>query len=470
MLRHFHMRRTLALLSVTFVAAGSAAPGSESTSGADAQNSALPSDMSPRPGIDVRHHREVLRAVWGKYHETIGGFDLTNAQRTRLMDLLIARQEADFDVHQVSIKLGATSDNEISKATLESRRSFDSEIKELTGEAGVQALHRAELVANLKINLHGSVAADLAVEGVPLTPGQETALTQIYADAYEQSRAASGSASETPVEPSSALSDMNLRILGHASQVISPRQITVLRDSMIATQEQDRFQEALFSKTIGASLYLPGSTGPAAKDPEEVLMRHRAKIRSVWKSDNEIITGMDLTPENAATVLKLLVARDEAISDAREEDLNRGITNGQDMNRSEVEAGLAVTAEIRAVIGDEGVRTIDQGADFNAILYMVRSSLGIDLGMAGVPLTPAEEVALARIYSEVIHGNAKARPDRFGNLPVDPNTGLSETDQGIVDRTPGVLSSAQISALKHSLVTTETEMKLYLEARATQGS
>ncbi len=428
-------------------------------------------DPLPRPTSVAIIDRSAIRDNWARYHDTIAGLGLTAAQQDRLLHLLVARAEAARDAQEASMNLGAIQVKDYWKSIYDSHMAVTSEIRELVGDAGVRALDRADAVAGLGRYLHGNAAADLAIAGVPLTHEQEVALAPIYADAlilWGTDKLTSADDGSLPPEPPSGLSDADLKILDRAPSVLSPQQVVELRDSLKATRKQEKFMWELHAKWPRASLNgsahvrWPTPAGsprdPIAdrpetdvQSPEEQLIRHRATLRNVWVNYNEIIRGLDLAPVIDAKVLNLLAARQEAGDDARVAAGSIGATDNT-VNRSEVDAYNAISSELKDLIGDDGVRSLDRGQEFVSALVLVRTTFGVDMAIAGAPLKPDQETAMAHIYLDVMQAPRKSLYDRNGLLRVDPKTGLTETDQKLLERASDVLSPAELSALRHSLV------------------
>ena len=426
-------------------------------------------------------HREILRATWGIFHNAIASLNLTSEQRTRLLNLLVARNEAKWDAHYVSIDLGVTDQKEKDRAAYEAYLSFSSEIRDLVGNEGAQALYHAESFSGWRQNLHGTVTADLAIDGVPITLETESALANIYLDVLngpEESRPRNSV--PLPVDPQGALSETDQTILDRASNVLTPQQVSALKKSLVASRKEKTFlseadgpRQATVLTPSTAKIASPGG-GPSSKTSQSAdalrvanddVIRHRAMLRNTWLNFHEVIASFDLTPENQTRLLNLIAAQGEAIIDAHAAAQDIGETDQKNLNRSEVDAYSSLTFEIAELIGHAGVRALEHNQSLLGARQIVRDSFGVDLAMAGIPLTPDQEIAMAQIYHDAISWPFKTSPDKNGQVPVDTQTGLSEIDRRILDNASAVLSPDQISVLRKSLVTTQEEMQLLIASR-----
>jgi hypothetical protein len=131
-------------------------------------------------------HRYKLRYVWSRYHDGIAALNLPREKQVQLLDLLRAREEAMDDARKVSWEMGVK-DAKVSKAA-ENRAadSVNEEITTLIGSAGLDSLNDSLELKQRRMQVQGGVGAEMAMDGVPLTLDQETALARVYADLPKQ--------------------------------------------------------------------------------------------------------------------------------------------------------------------------------------------------------------------------------------------------------------------------------------------
>jgi hypothetical protein len=451
-----------------------ARPSELSANGAQTDASQPPS-LAPTSAEEAYKHRQFLRSTWQKYHDSIVALGLSDESQANLLSLLVARSEEQWDAMEALTKMGPVSDQTAYAAQLQTREVETSEIRTAFGEAVADALDRAEQIAGLRRYLHGTVVADMYYAGLPLAAKQEFELATVYADVnmtIARVMKARGADREPPKKADPNAVDRML--LERSASILSAKQLPVLKESLINTEKQDKFLAELRSKRPNATLsptpqqeamragHSASDAEPAVAAPqseEEIQIRHLAEARSMWANNHEIIQGLDIPPEREIKVLGLMVERQEAISGANLAALTMGVTNGRQIDSAGVDAHNSITSEITKLIGEEDLKAIDHGQQFEAYMSIARDQLGVDLAMAGVPLDVDQEIALARILQHVMSQPLQPFTEN-GHMVVDPvshDTGLLASDSLKLDEASKVLTSAQLAALRQSLVTTEEQ-------------
>jgi hypothetical protein len=196
--------------------------------------------------------------------------------------------------------------------------------------------------------------------------------------------------------------------------------------------------------------------------PDYDMLRHHANLRNTWIRYHKAIAELDLAPMAQTRLVDLLCARVEAVNDAHDASVKMGDVDQQEVMKALSAAHHSVSAEISEMIGSSGLRQIEDARRAEDEQQLLVGSVGADLGLARVPMTEEQEAALGKIYAEVLSAPRNTAPDRFGQLPVDAQTGLSETDQGILDRATDVLSPMQVVALRKSMSTSHVEMRFLI--------
>ncbi len=131
-------------------------------------------------------HRYLLRNVWSKYHDGIAALNLPREKQIQLLNLLRARSEAINDAADAARKSGMTDLKEISGAADAAANSVNEEITALIGAPGLESLNGSLAIKDQRMQVVSNVGADMAIDGVPLAPNQETALAQLYLDVHKQ--------------------------------------------------------------------------------------------------------------------------------------------------------------------------------------------------------------------------------------------------------------------------------------------
>ncbi len=189
-------------------------------------------------------------------------------------------------------------------------------------------------------------------------------------------------------------------------------------------------------------------------------MSHRVYLRNAWRNYHEVVSSLGLSPENEIKLINLLCAQDErAIGVARNAASTTEPSQLKAWAASVDLAHSSVSAEIRELLGDNAFEILEKAKQFQYHELAVDNTFAVDLALDGVPLTPDQRTAMVHIYDDTVTAPRKTIPDERGQLPVDPQTGFSETDEMLLDHASTVLSPAQMQSLRKSLIDTQNEMK-----------
>ena len=169
-------------------------------------------------------HRDVLRVAWFRYHEAMAKLNLTHEKQVQLLDLLRDREEGWFDAKEAAISLGIGDPQEINQALAAARNSMSEKIAALIGDSGLETLDSSLVLKAQEGAISGGVGADLAMDGIPLTPEQETGLAQICADVSKQFPTGSTSGSNPQQSANSEAA-----VLEKAAAILTPDQMADLK-------------------------------------------------------------------------------------------------------------------------------------------------------------------------------------------------------------------------------------------------
>jgi hypothetical protein len=123
------------------------------------------------------------------------------------------------------------------------------------------------------------------------------------------------------------------------------------------------------------------------------------------------------------------------------------------------------TDEIIAMVGREGFARLEKSAADMAkrmeeisLENMIQNEVGIDLEVAGMPLSAEQRSALARAY---IDAHSTPNLSLSGTPPrLDPTTGLTPFFEFLLNRATAVLSAGQLTILKQ-VFSEQTQAELY---------
>jgi hypothetical protein len=127
-----------------------------------------------------------LRVAWTRYHEAIAKLNLPHDKQAQLLSVLRDREESWIDAKEAATSLGIGDPQEFRQALAAARISMNDKIVALVGDSGLDMLDNSAASMTQETIISGGVGADLAMDGIPLTPEQETGLAQVFADVSKQ--------------------------------------------------------------------------------------------------------------------------------------------------------------------------------------------------------------------------------------------------------------------------------------------
>jgi hypothetical protein len=174
-------------------------------------------------------HKDMLRFTWFRYHDVLAKMNLPRDKQAQVLDLLCARTEAGNDAREAAAAAGITDASEYDRVVAAANAEVGKDIAGVVGDSGLEALDNSQAVNMQVMGIERSVGADLAMDGIPLTPDQESALAQIYVDVSKQYSTSSydgfhGTSDMTRPQP-----DGEALVISRASAILSPEQMAGLK-------------------------------------------------------------------------------------------------------------------------------------------------------------------------------------------------------------------------------------------------
>lgn len=187
-------------------------------------------------------HRDQLRFVWTMYHDGIAALNLPGETQVQLLNLLRARNEAINDAADAAQKAGITDPKVSKRATDMAANSLNEEITALIGAPGLESLNDSLALRTQRMRVDRNVGADMAMDGVPLAPDQETALAQFYVDVGKQFPGDnSGPWDNRPIEDVIRQQDqMDAAIIEKAAHILTSDQMANLKASIDMASQRMR--------------------------------------------------------------------------------------------------------------------------------------------------------------------------------------------------------------------------------------
>jgi len=209
-------------------------------------------DMRKNPKYAPLWQQDQLRNIQRMYGAAIAALKLPPDQEAKLRSLLMDQAESAADARQAAAAAGL-SRGEGARASVQASEEVGGEIKALIGDDGYAALQTGSRLANETSNINYGVGADLAANGVPLTPDQTGQLAKLYADVRPG-----------PFNPNgdpAALSSRDQQVLDHAANFLSAPQVAAMKQSLLTGQlRQQFFNEQRAAQGTGSGPGVSGSS------------------------------------------------------------------------------------------------------------------------------------------------------------------------------------------------------------------
>jgi hypothetical protein len=177
--------------------------------------------------------------------------------------------------------------------------------------------------------------------------------------------------------------------------------------------------------------------------------RERRAVMHAWGG---IILSMKLPPEQVSKLLDLMVEQAESAWDANEASQLANLPNDQ-AEKARHAAENVVNDEIKALVGQSNADLLQMAESFPGphAPWVVQSTIGLDLALAGAPLSPEQFSVMVHSYDE-----ARLYPGPVGGVPddetPDPATGLTPYFSAMLDRLSQSLSPDQIAVVKNDYI------------------
>jgi hypothetical protein len=234
---------------------------------------------------------------------------------------------------------------------------------------------------------------------------------------------------------------------------------TQLADAVKSREAAAGVSQEMKSKASGELPPPPHHRNVQRRESVEMFRNPTTKVlwRKLERRGNMYIYGdllpmMGLPPDQLSKLLDLMVEQTESGLDANEASKLNNLSDA-DAAKARQAAENVVAEQIKELIGPNNaamlqLATSSPGPTAPASVY---SEIGVDLSLAGIPLSPGQFDAAAQIYNEV-------RPYPTFNIGIaddqtpDPATGLTPFYNALLDRLSQILTPAQIAVIKDDYV------------------
>ncbi|HVU36306.1 MAG TPA: hypothetical protein VHE61_22910 [Opitutaceae bacterium] len=192
------------------------------------------------------------------------------------------------------------------------------------------------------------------------------------------------------------------------------------------------------------------------REPAELYARFerfpdKRGLRMMYHVYGDFLMKCGLAPDATEKVAELLVARDAAVKDAQ--DAAKRAKLG---NRYLTDALTDATADFDRQL--QSLLTPTQWADLQAVPKVnmfksaVNASVGVDLAVAGSPLTKGQTEQIAHIWADFQDPKKNPAVYDMANAATSPVTGMTPLHEAILRQSAAVLSREQLRIFRAYLV------------------
>jgi hypothetical protein len=187
--------------------------------------------MEWRQRFNMFRHRTAIRMTWASFHEAIAKMGLSPEKQAALYNLLAARSEAPMDANDAAQAQGITDSHEIEAAVRQAKDSVTSEITDLIGQDGLDALNAAQELKGSQDFINRNVGTDMQMSGIPLTADQQAALAQAFQDTLKQfpNTPSEPFGPGQPTDSSDHVVERDAMLLDKAAGILTPDQMGIFK-------------------------------------------------------------------------------------------------------------------------------------------------------------------------------------------------------------------------------------------------
>ncbi|HTB79581.1 MAG TPA: hypothetical protein VK717_01710 [Opitutaceae bacterium] len=250
-------------------------------------------------------------------------------------------------------------------------------------------------------------------------------------------------------------------------------QLTELKDHLAKAEEalleaqKDSRRKADAANSTRPRVSRNASDSKLRNDPGYAAFLHRQELRDLNRVYGEELAKLNLSPDKLAKVKDLLIARSDAIKDARETAQDSGLDRAS-MKSVITKATNDVDDEIKNLVGPDTFAQVQATQKTSETKMIIQSEVGVDMTSAGTPLSSDQVSALAKILiaSQNVANDPLHRTMAVDQGSIDSQTGLTPQYQVMLNQATNVLSPAQIPILQQYF-SDQIKQQQYLVRRTT---
>lgn len=265
-------------------------------------------------------------------------------------------------------------------------------------------------------------------------------------------------------------------ILGRKVEESETRNTALVTRQAALTTEVALLRRQLAEAQVGFPQAIPAAKAPEAQKnaPENPAwslfrhnfapFRHRMMLRNFWYKYHEAIAKFNLAPDQQAHLLDLMVSKNETYMDALDAANAQGVTDPKFVQAASKQATDDINSEIAELLGPDGLVELNRAQDLRYQQDFIRTNVGADFQMGGVPLTSDQEAGMAQVMLDVSTKFGTPNQNFFlMGMPADPSS-LSDADTAVQRAASQILSPQQMSVLNAYLQWNDQRIKVAVSA------
>jgi hypothetical protein len=185
--------------------------------------------------------------------------------------------------------------------------------------------------------------------------------------------------------------------------------------------------------------------------PEMAALQRKELRRSVIREYSSAIAALNLSPDQAAQLKKLLIEKAMSSADAMEAATQAGLLpNASETNRAISQATKDLDQSINSLIGNEANEKLEALKSTTFHSGNEIEPVALDMEDAGVALSADQSQALALLLHDLSDPMKNTDASAPGFKEADPSTWQSHMDQQFYAKAAGILTASQLQILESS--------------------
>jgi len=248
--------------------------------------------------------------------------------------------------------------------------------------------------------------------------------------------------------------DLDLKVEDQAAQKRNAgleRQLAAALEAQLRAEKQaaQPAQNSAKSPASDGAVKVVHISDIIKEHPEYAEIQARQARRGIYQQYGAGFDSLNLQPAQVTKLKDLLVERNQTAADARQAAIAAGLEQGTPAYWAAIkQATDAVDQEMTTALGTDGGAIVQKLQAASGARNQIMYNYAPDFDEAGASLTTDQNRGLEQAISASRKLDGIAASARQGYFQSDPATGLSPSDNRLIEAAAQVLSPAQLQILK----------------------